>query len=213
MTVRKDTSQTDNHLPQITSFIVSSQLSITHSLEIRDAIINSAGVRSQDDYGKKNTVFIGILSTAETELTSLHYGLIHYADGAKFEGYFDQKNSPKRGRFYSKDGSFYKGTLNKMAYDGFGHLYYADKRLFRGVFKNGCPYMGKLIFPDTRVFTGYWIKGHDIYSGKLFYPGNWFIDGEFRHGLPWKGEGIYPWPDTEYLYEGSWKKGFGEICP
>jgi hypothetical protein len=108
-------------------------------------------------------------------------GIIHYANGDRFEGEF-------------ADGERAKGE----------HLY-ADGGRFVGAFKNNNPSIGILFYPQGARYEGDFAGGRFDGHGTFYFVDQSYYSGDFKNGLP-NGSGTL-WQSREQFISGTWING------
>jgi hypothetical protein len=92
-------------------------------------------------------------------------GAYYFQDGSYFAGEFiEGKPNGKRGIFYTKDHSLYKGDIQlidgEMIPEGRGLILFPGERIYIGEFHNGALHgKGRLIQSDGTVVSGNWENG------------------------------------------------------
>ncbi len=99
-------------------------------------------------------------------------GAYYFSDGSYFAGEFTNGiPEGKRGIFYTKDHSLYKGDIHlldgEMVPEGRGIILFADEKVYIGEFHNGKLHgNGRLIQSDGSVISGHWENGKIVIKRK-----------------------------------------------
>jgi len=124
--------------------------------------------------------------------------ICNYADGAEYQGEWQDGKRHGIGTYISPTGTRYEGEWENDGASGHGVCHYADGMKYDGQFENGERHgKGVLISPEGDRYEGQF--KYDLLNGEGIYIWGDGVrsEGEFREGKPWNVVGY-----DEY----------GEIC-
>lgn len=168
------------------------------------------------------------LRSSGAELISGH-AVIHYSDGATYDGAFVNNRLHHHGTLRFPDGSVYDGNFHEGQRHGYGEMTFADGRKYSGDWKNGtrdgkCVMIwpngmryegacsddkisghGTCILADGRIYTGDWQNNAPHGSGTMTHPDGFVYEGDWHAGNM-HGKGIYRYGEGN-IYDGEFSHG------
>ena len=163
-------------------------------------ILKEQGIEYLEEQRNKTTVqFVDVMCGDAWKKKGYHGPVIcNYADGAEFQGEWQDGKRHGIGTYISPTGTRYEGEWENDGASGHGVCHYADGMKYDGQFENGERHgKGVLISPEGDRYEGQF--KYDLVNGEGIYIWGDGVrsEGEFREGKPWNVVGY-----DEY----------GEIC-
>jgi hypothetical protein len=163
-------------------------------------ILKEQGIEYLEEQRNKTTVqFVDVMCGDAWKKKGYHGPVIcNYADGAEYQGEWQDGKRHGTGTYISPTGTRYEGEWENDGASGHGVCHYADGMKYDGQFENGERHgKGVLISPEGDRYEGQF--KYDLLNGEGIYIWGDGVrsEGEFREGKPWNVVGY-----DEY----------GEIC-
>ena len=163
-------------------------------------ILKEQGIEYLEEQRNKTTVqFVDVMCGDAWKKKGYHGPVIcNYADGAEYQGEWQDGKRHGIGTYISPTGTRYEGEWENDGASGHGVCHYADGMKYDGQFENGERHgKGVLISPEGDRYEGQF--KYDLLNGEGIYIWGDGVrsEGEFREGKPWNVVGY-----DEY----------GEIC-
>ena len=163
-------------------------------------ILKEQGIEYLEEQRNKTTVqFVDVMCGDAWKKKGYHGPVIcNYADGAEYQGEWQEGKRHGIGTYISPTGTRYEGEWENDGASGHGVCHYADGMKYDGQFENGERHgKGVLISPEGDRYEGQF--KYDLLNGEGIYIWGDGVrsEGEFREGKPWNVVGY-----DEY----------GEIC-
>jgi len=163
-------------------------------------ILKEQGIEYLEEQRNKTTVqFVDVMCGDAWKKKGYHGPVIcNYADGAEYQGEWQDGKRHGTGTYISPTGTRYEGEWENDEASGHGVCHYADGMKYDGQFENGERHgKGVLISPEGDRYEGQF--KYDLLNGEGIYIWGDGVrsEGEFREGKPWNVMGY-----DEY----------GEIC-
>ena len=163
-------------------------------------ILKEQGIEYLEEQRNKTTVqFVDVMCGDAWKKKGYHGPVIcNYADGAEYQGEWQDGKRHGTGTYISPTGTRYEGEWENDEASGHGVCHYADGMKYDGQFENGERHgKGVLISPEGDCYEGQF--KYDLLNGEGIYIWGDGVrsEGEFREGKPWNVVGY-----DEY----------GEIC-
>jgi len=163
-------------------------------------ILKEQGIKYLEEQRNKTTVqFLDVMCGDAWKEKGYHGPVIcNYADGAEYQGEWQNGKRQGIGTYISPTGTRYEGEWENDGASGHGVCHYADGMKYDGQFENGERHgKGVLISPEGDRYDGQF--KYDLLNGEGIYIWGDGVrsEGEFREGKPWNVVGY-----DEY----------GEIC-
>ena len=163
-------------------------------------ILKEQGIEYLEEQRNKTTVqFVDVMCGDAWKKKGYHGPVIcNYADGAEYQGEWQNGKRHGTGTYISPTGTRYEGEWENDGASGHGVCHYADGMKYDGQFESGERHgKGVLISPEGDRYEGQF--KYDLLNGEGIYIWGDGVrsEGEFREGKPWNVVGY-----DEY----------GEIC-
>ena len=163
-------------------------------------ILKEQGIEYLEEQRNKTTVqFVDVMCGDAWKKKEYHGPVIcNYADGAEYQGEWQDGKRHGIGTYISPTGTRYEGEWENDGASGHGVCHYADGMKYDGQFESGERHgKGVLISPEGDRYEGQF--KYDLVNGEGIYIWGDGVrsEGEFREGKPWNVVGY-----DEY----------GEIC-
>jgi len=163
-------------------------------------ILKEQGIEYLEEQRNKTTVqFVDVMCGDAWKKKGYHGPVIcNYADGAEYQGEWQDGKRHGIGTYISPTGTRYEGEWENDGASGHGVCHYADGMQYDGQFESGERHgKGVLISPEGDRYEGQF--KYDLVNGEGIYIWGDGVrsEGEFREGKPWNVVGY-----DEY----------GEIC-
>ena len=163
-------------------------------------ILKEQGIEYLEEQRNKTTVqFVDVMCGDAWNKKGYHGPVIcNYADGAEYQGEWQEGKRHGIGTYISPTGTRYEGEWENDGASGHGVCHYADGMKYDGQFESGERHgKGVLISPEGDRYEGQF--KYDLLNGEGIYIWGDGVrsEGEFREGKPWNVVGY-----DEY----------GEIC-
>ena len=163
-------------------------------------ILKEQGIEYLEEQRNKTTVqFVDVMCGDAWKKKGYHGPVIcNYADGAEYQGEWQDGKRHGIGTYISPTGTRYEGEWENDGASGHGVCHYADGMKYDGQFESGERHgKGVLISPEGDCYEGQF--KYDLVNGEGIYIWGDGVrsEGEFREGKPWNVVGY-----DEY----------GEIC-
>ena len=163
-------------------------------------ILKEQGIEYLEEQRNKTTVqFVDVMCGDAWKKKGYHGPVIcNYADGAEYQGEWQDGKRHGIGTYISPTGTRYEGEWENDGASGHGVCHYADGMKYDGQFESGERHgKGVLISPEGDRYEGQF--KYDLLNGEGIYIWGDGVrsEGEFREGKPWNVVGY-----DEY----------GEIC-
>ena len=163
-------------------------------------ILKEQGIEYLEEQRNKTTVqFVDVMCGDAWKKKGYHGPVIcNYADGAEYQGEWQNGKRHGIGTYISPTGTRYEGEWENDGASGHGVCHYADGMKYDGQFESGERHgKGILISPEGDRYEGQF--KYDLVNGEGIYIWGDGVrsEGEFREGKPWNVVGY-----DEY----------GEIC-
>ena len=163
-------------------------------------ILKEQGIEYLEEQRNKTTVqFVDVMCGDAWQKKGYHGPVIcNYADGAEYQGEWQDGKRHGIGTYISPTGTRYEGEWENDGASGHGVCHYADGMKYDGQFESGERHgKGVLISPEGDRYEGQF--KYDLVNGEGIYIWGDGVrsEGEFREGKPWNVVGY-----DEY----------GEIC-
>lgn len=163
-------------------------------------ILKEQGIEYLEEQRNKTTVqFVDVMCGDAWKKKGYHGPVIcNYADGAEYQGEWQDGKRHGIGTYISPTGTRYEGEWENDGASGHGVCHYADGMKYDGQFESGERHgKGVLISPEGDRYEGQF--KYDLLNGEGIYIWGDGVrsEGEFRDGKPWNVVGY-----DEY----------GEIC-
>ncbi len=122
-----------------------------------------------------------------------------------YEGSWFDDHENGFGKYTDANGNIYEGTWVNGEVNGYVTIRYTNHNIYEGEYLKGLQGKGKLIYADSSVYTGNFLKnnrsgyGEFVYHFGLTYKGNWVSNEIEGHG------GFYETKTQNKLASGNWK--------
>ncbi|KAJ3672951.1 hypothetical protein LUZ60_006325 [Juncus effusus] len=129
-----------------------------------------------------------------------------WADGAVYEGDWDQNKITGKGRVVWRSGASYEGEVCGGFLEGSGTFKGTDGSIYDGCWKLSKYYgMGTKVYESGDSYEGFWKEGLQEGLGKYSWTnGNTYL-GNWKAGKM-SGKGVLKWSNGD-IYNGFWKDG------
>ena len=151
-------------------------------------ILKEQGIEYLEEQRNKTTVqFLDVMCGDAWKEKWYHGPVIcNYADGAEYQGEWQDGKRHGIGTYISPTGTRYEGEWENDGASGHGVCHYADGMKYDGQFENGERHgKGVLISPEGDRYEGQF--KYDLLNGEGIYIWGDGVrsEGEFRDGKPW----------------------------
>ncbi|MBQ7416154.1 MAG: TIR domain-containing protein [Oscillospiraceae bacterium] len=134
------------------------------------------------------------------------YKVIHYENGATYEGETVNGVRWGKGKYTSENGHIYEGDYVNGRRTGKGRYSWSDNSYYEGDFLDGDFHgKGRRVWRNGNVHEGDYVKDKRTGKGKLMWPSGSVYEGDFIEDKR-TGKGKYTWPSGNY-YEGDFVDG------
>ena len=151
-------------------------------------ILKEQGIEYLEEQRNKTTVqFVDVMCGDAWKKKGYHGPVIcNYADGAEYQGEWQNGKRHGIGTYISPTGTRYEGEWENDGASGHGVCHYADGMKYDGEFESGERHgKGILISPEGDCYEGQF--ENDLVHGEGIYTWGDGVrsEGEFREGKPW----------------------------
>lgn len=130
-------------------------------------------------------------------------GMLTWADGSIYEGWWSHDKANGHGRLIHYDGSMYLGSWANDKCHGKGVYIHLNGTQYDGDWKDNMQHgHGVETWPDGTVYDGQYKEGEKHGKGKFSWPDGSFFEGDFEDNKI-QGHGIYTWADGR-KFVGAW---------
>ena len=162
-------------------------------------ILKEQGIEYLEEQRNKTTVqFVDVMCGDAWKKKGYHGPVIcNYADGAEYQGEWQDGKRHGIGTYISPTGTRYEGEWENDGASGHGVCHYADGMKYDGQFESGERHgKGILISPEGDCYEGQFKD--DLVNGEgIFTWGDGVrSEGEFREGKPWNVVGYDEYGET-----------------
>ncbi|KAF3323186.1 hypothetical protein FCM35_KLT11917 [Carex littledalei] len=134
------------------------------------------------------------------------FGKYAWADGALYEGEWDQCKITGKGRIVWQSGAVYEGEVCGGFLEGSGTSKEVDGSVYNGSWHmSKYEGMGMKTYPNFDVYEGFWKEGLQEGLGKYTWSNGTTYVGNWKCGKM-SGKGVMQWTNGD-LYNGYWHNG------
>ncbi|MEO1263835.1 MAG: caspase family protein [Bacteroidota bacterium] len=133
-------------------------------------------------------------------------GILFCTNGNRYYGQWSQSWRQGEGRFVFKEGHEYKGGFHKNNFHGIGTMKYANGDKYEGNWHSNLPNgKGTYVFQEGGHYEGNFLDGRFDGQGSMFYKNGALYVGEWSRSKK-HGKGIYT-DSKGKKHEGEWVNG------